>query len=79
MKIRDKKLKVLVDVSDADCLYRKCYWPRPDPGSFTQGVGYRSRGRDKEWLCGLREIDGCPMPKPEPEFMRTAKPKEGNT
>ena len=62
MKVRDKILGVLVDVSRKDCPKRKCYWPRPDPGVFTQGVGYRTRnpGKKTEWLCGTREIHGCP-------------------
>jgi hypothetical protein len=64
MKIRDKKNKALVDVSDQDCPKRSCYWPRPDPGVFTQGVGYRSREGSREWLCGMRELSGCPTPKP---------------
>ena len=58
MKIRDKNLKKLVDVSSAECPKLKCYWPRLDPGSFVQGVGYRYRSDD--WLCGTREINGCP-------------------
>ena len=65
MKVRDKNLKVLVDVADKDCPGLECYWPRPDPGVYTQGVGYRSRdpyGKTKpEWLCGIREIRGCPI------------------
>ena len=65
MKIRDKNLKIDVLVSDRDCLKRPCYWPRLDPGSFTQGVGYRHRSND--WLCGTREARGCPIPKPELE------------
>lgn len=64
MKIRDKKIKKDVNVSDKDCPKRKCYWPRPDPGVFTQGVGYRTRSGKQEWLCGNREIHGCPNPKP---------------
>ena len=66
MKLRDKKYNRLVDVSDEDCFRRPCYWARPDPGVFTQGVGYRTRypGRDPEWLCGTREIHGCPNPLP---------------
>ena len=62
MKVRDKNLKQTVDVSDKECLKRECYWPRPDPGVFTQGVGYRTRypGMKTEWLCGNREIHGCP-------------------
>ena len=62
MKIKDKKLKKVVDVANKDCASRKCYWPRMNPGSFQQGRGYRSYGdaRDKEWLCGTREIHGCP-------------------
>jgi hypothetical protein len=63
VKIRDKELRVLVDVAGKDCPKRKCYWPREDPGVFTQGVGYRTRypGRKPGWLCGIREITGCPL------------------
>src|SRR5690606_15538386 len=59
MEIRDKNLKQKVDVVDALCLKRSCYWPRPDPGVFTQGQGYRSRHGKRKWLCGTREIHGC--------------------
>jgi len=68
MMVRDRKLKRLVDVADKGCLKRTCYWPRQDPGSFSQGVGYRTRLNAKggiDWLCGRREINGCPHPKPE--------------
>ena len=58
MKIRDKDLKRLVEMRDKDCLKRPCYWPRKDPGSYTQGIGYKHRS--DEWLCGKREINGCP-------------------
>ena len=37
MKVRDKRLKKDVDVCDKDCPRRSCYWPREDPGVFTQG------------------------------------------
>lgn len=67
MKIHDRKIRKKVNVSDEKCLKRSCYWPRPDPGSFTQGVGYRTRSGKQEWICGRREINGCPMPKPEIE------------
>ena len=66
MKIRDKTVKELVDVLDKNCLKRPCYWPRPDPGVFTQGVGYRSRPGERQWLCGHRECRGCPKPLPAP-------------
>lgn len=66
MKARDKGLKKSVDVSDQDCLNRPCYWPRSDPGIFTQGRGYRQRSTTLGWICGTREIHGCPNPKPEP-------------
>lgn len=59
MQIRDKELKQLVDVSEKDCPSYTCYWPRLDPGSFTQGVGYSGGG--KRYLCGNREIRGCPI------------------
>lgn len=65
MKIKDKHLKKMVDVSDKDCPKRKCYWPRLDPGYFTQGLGYRHRSDD--WLCGTREIHGCPPDKEKTE------------
>ena len=61
MKIRDKELKVLVDVCSKDCPTYRCYWPRPDPGIFTQGQGYRTRvNGSRGYLCGTREIRGCP-------------------
>lgn len=67
MKVRDKNLRENVDVKDKDCLRRPCYWPRVDPGVFTQGQGYRARpGGSKGWLCGRRECNGCPHPIPEP-------------
>ncbi len=68
MKIKDKRLKKLIDVFDIECPARKCYWPREDPGVFTVGVGYRHRSDD--WLCGNREIRGCPSPIPEPQKKR---------
>jgi hypothetical protein len=66
MRIKDKLLKKLVDVSYEDCYLKECYWPRQDPGSFTQGVGYRHRSDD--WLCGTREIHGCPLVKKNREI-----------
>ena len=60
MKIKDKKMKVMVDVCDPDCPNRPCYWPRIDPGIFVQGRGYRSRPGKREWICGHRAIHGCP-------------------
>lgn len=65
MKVKDKALKMLVDVAEKQCLTYKCYWPRPDPGVFTQGRGYSPRPSwergTREWLCGTREIHGCPL------------------
>ena len=59
MKIKDGKIKV--SVLDKKSPTRKCYWPRPDPGIFTQGQGYRQRSTGPVgWLCGTREIRGCP-------------------
>ena len=61
MKVRDKSLRKDVEVAERECLKRKCYWPRPDPGVFVQGRGYRSRGNgDREYVCGTRDIHGCP-------------------
>lgn len=57
-KIKDKALKRLVNVADTNCPELKCYWPREDPGVFNQGQGYKFRSND--WLCGTREIRGCP-------------------
>jgi len=58
MKVKDKRLEGMVDVLDKNYLKRKCYWPREDPGVFNQGQGYKFRPND--WLCGTREIMGCP-------------------
>lgn len=64
MKVRDKELKQQVDVFCKECPTYQCYWPRPDPGIFNQGQGYRFRSNN--WLCGTREIRGCPVsPKKE--------------
>ncbi len=63
MLIKDKELKVKVDVLDAECLQRRCYWPRSNPGVYTQGRGY-SNAKPKEWLCGTRCAHGCPFPLP---------------
>ena len=54
---------VMTDVYDKDCPTRVCFWNRQDPGIFTQGVGYRERnpGTKRAWLCGTREIHGCPV------------------
>lgn len=61
MKVKDKKLKVMVEVCDKQCPNRSCYWARPDPGVFTQGQGYRQReSGGRGYLCGTREIRGCP-------------------
>ena len=68
MKIIDRKAGVMVEVLDGKCPRRPCYWPRPDLGIFTQGQGYRARPgseRNKTWMCGNREIRGCPNPLPE--------------
>ncbi len=60
MRIRDKHLKQEISVCSRECIKRECYWPRPDPGIFVQGRGYRSRPGKTEWLCGTRAIHGCP-------------------
>lgn len=66
MKIKDKGLKRLVDVCDKNCSTKQCYWPRPDPGIFNQGFGYTKRqGGDRGYICGTREIRGCPDTEPE--------------
>jgi hypothetical protein len=63
MKVKDKELKKMVDVCEKSCLSKSCYWPRQNPGVFNIGQGYRSYGdsRDKEYICGTREIKGCPV------------------
>ena len=58
MKIRDKALKVDVDVRVRECLTFTCYWPRMNPGTFAQGRGYSNP--TKEYLCGTRHARGCP-------------------
>ena len=70
-RVYDRKAKARVWVRDRDCLKLKCYWPRPDPGVFTQGVGYSTRkSGDAGWLCGTREARGCPDTK---EYRNGAK------
>ena len=44
--IKDQRVKELVDVADRNCQEKFCYWPRPDPGSFTQGRGYHNTDRN---------------------------------
>ena len=56
MKVHDKNVNQKVDVASPRCLQCSCYWPRSDPGTFTQGQGYRRREGKPEWLCGTREI-----------------------
>ena len=79
MKVRDKNVKQMVDVSDKECPTRECYWPRPDPGVFTQGAGYRTRnpGHKADWLCGTREMNGCPEDKPKSDVAKEGM-KNGN-
>ena len=60
MKIKDKNHRVKVDVAEKECPDRKCYWPRPDPGVFLPGRGYRQLSMPRGWLCGTREARGCP-------------------
>ena len=62
MRVRDNGLKRDVDVCHGECPARECYWPRPDPGVFTPGKGYKSRGSKPsgEYICGTRAIHGCP-------------------
>ena len=61
MLIKDLDMHALVDVAEKTCPSYACYWPRPDPGIFTQGQGYRARSTgERGWLCGTREARGCP-------------------
>jgi len=62
MMAYDPQVKKRVSVAHHDCPRRTRYWPRPDPGVFCPGQGYRTRepGRPPRWLCGTRELDGCP-------------------
>jgi hypothetical protein len=60
MIIKDKEIKKNVNVACKECPTYKCYWPRPDPGLFTQGQGYRAATVDRGYICGTREIRGCP-------------------
>ena len=57
----DKK-RVKVDCADEQCKERDCFWARPYPGVFTQGVGYSQTTAHKGlWVCGTREVRGCPL------------------
>jgi hypothetical protein len=47
MKVRDKTLKVFVDVSRKDCPTYSCYWPRLNPG----------KAFDVDYLDALKELD----------------------
>lgn len=60
MKVRDKKNRHVVDVLDADCLERPCYWFGFDKGSFTPGRGYTSYNEKERPCCLERHIHGCP-------------------
>jgi len=64
MKFLDKEINEKVDVCHPDCVSgkRPCYWPRPDPGVFTPGKGYRTRGNKvcNDYICGYRNVHGCP-------------------
>jgi len=63
MIVKDKQINRKVNVSDSDCPKRSCYWPRPDPGVFVQGKDYYEHSTKQGWLCGTREIKGCPINK----------------
>jgi hypothetical protein len=60
MEVKIKGYKDKIDVSGPDCPKLKCFWPRPDPGVFSVGQGYRARTINAGWVCGTREINGCP-------------------
>ena len=64
MKVKDKDIGEFVDVCCEACVTdgRPCYWPREDPGVFTPGRGYKTRGNkaSHEYICGTRAIHGCP-------------------
>jgi len=61
MFVKVRGYKQQISVSQKDCPRFKCFWPREDPGIFTQGQGYRTRPGKRIWLCGTREIHGCPL------------------
>ena len=59
MQIKHKGHSVYV--AHRDCAQKTCFWPRIDPGVFTQGRGYRKREGPDEWICGTNAIHGCPI------------------
>lgn len=63
MKVRDKGLKESVDVFSKECLTFTCYWPRPNPGSFSIGRGYRSYGDSRDGGMGLRNTRSSWVPR----------------
>jgi len=70
MFIKGPKSGKQVEVSSSECINYACLWERPDPGTFTQGQGYKFRSND--WLCGNREIRGCPN---EPKLRKATNEK----
>lgn len=63
MKVKDKNLKMMVNVYASNCLNKSCYWPRSNPGVFSQGRGYSNA--TNEMLCGTRHAHGCPSTSDE--------------
>ena len=61
MLVRDKQLGMMVEVTDKECVYRKCYQGHPNYGNFKKGQGYTTRNKGKmTGVCITRENFGCP-------------------
>ena len=76
MKVRDKELRVDVEVRAKECTTYYCYWPLRNPGVFVLGHGYRNAKKD--YLCGTREIHGCPKTVLQKEARGMENTEDGN-
>lgn len=63
MQAYDKSLKDHVDIVETECLTFDCYWPRQIPGKFIPELElrYYDGHGNKEWICGNRNLRGCPQ------------------
>lgn len=72
VKVRGNRL---CDVASDRCLYRECFHPGEDKGSFQIGRGYTSYYENPELVCMTRHHHGCPdvIPDPDPELAKCCR------